>query len=592
MDIEKFNSNVDISSFGRNNLDDLGNCLHLLFSSSTVHEELYNDISRINDNDNACAISVEILEENNNNPNNILDSTETLQQQTNVILSSQSDTCEINSVKSLENLSLNDYDDDWIAEMKEKAHLICTLLPMYKYNRVLGILYKNRYAMNCLELSLWDLLPMKRPKISYIIKTDNNLNSSLNIQNTSSNSDTQNKKIISKMRDTDNKSLKSSTRNKVLINNSKSYKEQMLYDYMQYLSSMQNVKKEKLYIAVDYKKEQELKQSIDRNEDISEPTNTEEYLDIDSNNKKDDINYSLSSNISSTENILSNISCSNVTLYDTTTNDVSEIVVPSQDITAQKIVKPLTSTGNYSVQNINCVFGGTRKKEINFKKKISRNIKDTEEYTRSPLNNIQLHKRLELIFPDLDKNYINKICKRYLNRDADLDKQFEELINIIVGDRKLCPTKTIMKELYQEENYIDGKFMYLTGIFPNADPIYLKKVVTQIGNDSVKLNHFVESQWEHPTYLTRDEKIKRIRITEHQKQHIKKFDVKKFLEIYPDPFKYFENPERKSEYNSDAFEFLKSHFNKFEVCILQYNMYLWYIKHCLKFIDNNFNKCL
>ncbi|KAK9300918.1 hypothetical protein QLX08_006615 [Tetragonisca angustula] len=113
--------------------------------------------------------------------------------------------------------------------------------------------------------------------------------------------------------------------------------------------------------------------------------------------------------------------------------------------------------------------------------------------------------------------------------------------------------------------------MYLTGVFPNVDPIYLKKVVAQKGNDSVKLDHFVQLQWEYPTYLTR-EKMKRIRITEQQKQYIKKFNVKNFLDIYPDPFKYFQNPERKSECNYDAFEFLKSHFNKFEASTIKYNI--------------------
>lgn len=123
---------------------------------------------------------------------------------------------------------------------------------MYKYDCVFGILYKNRYAINCLELSSWDLLSMKKPtvKISYVIKADNDIKSLLNIQNTSSNSDAQNKNTISEMRDTSNKSLKSSTRNKVLINNSKSYEGQTFCDYMQYLSRMQNVKKEKLFDIV------------------------------------------------------------------------------------------------------------------------------------------------------------------------------------------------------------------------------------------------------------------------------------------------------------------------------------------------------
>ena len=52
----------------------------------------------------------------------------------------------------------------------------------------------------------------------------------------------------------------------------------------------------------------------------------------------------------------------------------------------------------------------------------------------------------------MDKNYINKVCKRYLNRDAGLDKQFEEVIDIIIENKQLCSTKTIIKKLYQEKD--------------------------------------------------------------------------------------------------------------------------------------------
>ncbi|KOX69450.1 hypothetical protein WN51_05613 [Melipona quadrifasciata] len=120
-------------------------------------------------------------------------------------------------------------------------------------------------------------------------------------------------------------------------------------------------------------------------------------------------------------------------------------------------------------------------------------------------------------------------------------KEYVETLDIHLNNEKHDINCTY--SLSSNISSIDGKFMYLTRVFPNADP---------------------------PTYLTRDEKIKRIRIMEQQKQYIKKLIIKNFLEIYHELFKYFRNPERKSKYNSDAFEFLKSHFNKFEVsCIAQ-----------------------
>lgn len=88
--------------------------------------------------------------------------------------------------------------------------------------------------------------------------------------------------------------------------------------------------------------------------------------------------------------------CTNITLCDTTTNDVSEIVTPPQN-TAQNIeIKPLTSTWNCSVQNIYYVFES--RKKINLKKKTSGSIENTKEYTRNTCLNIQLDERLDLYF--------------------------------------------------------------------------------------------------------------------------------------------------------------------------------------------------
>ncbi|XP_060832770.1 uncharacterized protein LOC132916633 [Bombus pascuorum] len=546
--------------------------MYPLFSILT-NVELHMDTCNTDNNHNTYAMSIrESLECNNNDSNNNLDFIHKSQKQTDIISLSQSSIYKTKSIESLSNPSLSDSKDYQITKIREKAHQICTLLPIYKYDRVFEILYKNRYAENYIELSLWDLLPMKRPaiKISSNMKfVDDNsvkceeifyvygrkrtssmkqINDLLSMQYSSNNSNTKSKETVLQTRYTGN--------------NSKNFG-QLLHNYMQYLSSRENIKKQKL--SAIYKQKQ-----------LKNPTKMLEISNVDlSNIKPYRVNFSDSSStnkrnvnktIISSKNTSPDISPrSKSTLCDTVTSDVSVAVTKSQDSLENIEVKPSTSTGIYSTQNTKHVFGGTRKKDIKFLKRTSESKKDIDiENTRIPLR-MELDKRLEFIFPDLDKNYINKLCIRYSNTDLSLDKQFEELINIIVEDRQVCPVE-INSKINQEKDYdIDEKYNYLKEIFPNAEPAYLKKVIVRTANDPAKLDQFIEDQCKCPTYLTKDEKIRRMHITEQQMLYIREFDVRQFLEIYPSPHTYFEDPERKHEYNPDALEFLKHHFNKFEV---------------------------
>lgn len=565
--------------------------MYPLFSILT-NVELHMDTCKTDNNHNTCAMSSrESLESNNNGSNNNLNFIHKSQKQTDIISLSQSGIYKTKSIESLSNISLSDSNDYQITKIKDKAHQICALLPIYEYDHVFGILYKNRYAENYIELSLWDLLPTKRPaiKISCNMKfVDDNFvkckqtfcHNSLStqqehvhgIKRTSSMKQTSD--LLSVQYSSNNSNTKSKEnvlQTRYKGNNSKNYG-QILHNYMQYLSSRENIKKQKL--SAIYKQKQ-----------LKNPTKMLEISNVDlSNIKPCRINFGDSSftnkrnvirTIISPKNTSPNISPrSKSTLYDTATSDVPVVVTKSQDSLENIEVKSSTSSGIYSIQNTKHVFGGTRKKDIKFLKKTSESKEDIDiKNTRIPLK-MQLDKRLEFIFPDLDKNYIKKLCGRYSNTDLSLDKQFEELINIIVEDRQVCPVE-INSKINQENDYdIDEKHNYLKGIFPNADPAYLKKVIVQTANDPAKLDQFIEDQCKCPTYLTVDEKIRRMRITEQQMLYIHEFDVKQFLEMYPSPHTYFENSKRKHEYNPDALEFLKYHFNKFEVCMLKYNMSL------------------
>lgn len=593
MDVDEwvlFNSNIFSSQFDldynhmNSNSEETvpESYMYPLFSILT-NVELHMDTCKTDNDHNTCAMSSrESLESNNNDSNNNLDFIHKSQKQTDIISLSQSGIYETKSIESLSSPSLSDSNDYQITKIREKAHQICTLLPIYEYDRVFGILYKNRYAENYIELSLWDLLPTERPaiKISCNMKfvDDNSVkckqifyHNGLSTQqkHVHGRKRTSSMKQISDLLSMQYSSNNSNTKSKEIVlqtmykgNNSKNFG-QILHNYMQYLSSKENIKKQKLFAI--YKQKQ-----------LKNPTEMLEISNVDLSNirpyriNSGDSSFTNKRNVIRTiispKNTSPNISpSSKSTLYDTVTSDVPVAVTKSQDSLENIEVKPSTSTGIYSKQNTKHVFGSTRKKDIKFLKKTSESKKDIDiENTRVPLR-MQLDKRLEFIFPDLDKNYINKICARYSNIDLSLDKQFEELINIIIEDRQVSPVE-INTKINQEKDYdIDEKHNYLKGIFPSADPAYLKKVIVQTANDPAKLDQFIEDQFKCPTYLTIGEKIRRIRITEQQMLYIHEFDVKQFLEMYPSPHTYFEDSKRKHGYNSDAFEFLKYHFNKFEM---------------------------
>ncbi|XP_076679447.1 uncharacterized protein LOC143374821 [Andrena cerasifolii] len=189
------------------------------------------------------------------------------------------------------------------------------------------------------------------------------------------------------------------------------------------------------------------------------------------------------------------------------------------------------------------VLKGVRRKEIN----PNRNV--------VPQPELQMHNDVMPMLHNKDTNRIkNPQLKDSVKASVTSNKSLQEMHGFAVKEEKICPVR---KAIAQRD---DEQYLYLSGIFPDADSTYLRKIVARTNGSQEEIMNFIQLQWENPTYPTKEEKLRRTRITDQQKQYISNFHVIKFLQIFPDPFKHFEDPTRQCKKNANAFTFLKFHF--------------------------------
>ncbi|XP_014204374.1 uncharacterized protein LOC106636490 [Copidosoma floridanum] len=202
--------------------------------------------------------------------------------------------------------------------------------------------------------------------------------------------------------------------------------------------------------------------------------------------------------------------------------------------------------------------------------------------------------KLRSMFPEVKKSYIKHICVHPpVQFSANSDQQI--ILNVLIDH--LLQEGSNNLEVDQMQPYeidepvsaltVDEKYEYLVGIFPNADPSYLRKFVEETTNDQA-IEDFIQQKIESHDYPTKEDYLKKIKITEQIKQYTTNFDLKNFLEILPDPFKYFEDSTRQSNHNIVAMEFLKSHFNRYKVCTLTraYRMHNYNLSLTAKTLSN------
>ncbi|GLV34113.1 hypothetical protein CBL_00042 [Carabus blaptoides fortunei] len=116
-------------------------------------------------------------------------------------------------------------------------------------------------------------------------------------------------------------------------------------------------------------------------------------------------------------------------------------------------------------------------------------------------------------------------------------------------------------------------YAILLEMLPEADPDYLKHKCLKYFHDTYKLQQFVSKCFSKKDYPTKREYERKKEICQKKQFYTTKFNVQMFLELFPDPFTYFNDPNRKPAINKEnnwedleyALIFLKNHFNNIYV---------------------------
>lgn len=185
----------------------------------------------------------------------------------------------------------------------------------------------------------------------------------------------------------------------------------------------------------------------------------------------------------------------------------------------------------------------------------------------------KIYYKLIPMFPTVDTVYIKQQCQSYLTENMlqtyDEAALLQSLIDYLLDHGQNYPTMRKVELLPEANNSntydLNDHYADLLGIFPEADPIYLRKIAEENYTDPEKIKEFVQSKLENPDYPTREQYLAKKKITEQQKQYTTDFKIQQFLELFPDPFSHFENATRQCKFNPHAVDFLKYYFSKIRV---------------------------
>ncbi|KAL1490678.1 hypothetical protein ABEB36_013333 [Hypothenemus hampei] len=187
-----------------------------------------------------------------------------------------------------------------------------------------------------------------------------------------------------------------------------------------------------------------------------------------------------------------------------------------------------------------------------------------------------VYKIMEM-FPDASTDYIRNICAGQPNDDI----SYNNIIDIILeeGYPKRPPREPT------PEITLDGtdQLQMLESLLPDADPIFLQQKLDECNRSQEKLATFVNVCMEMRNYPTKKEMLRKRQLSAQQKQYTTEFNVERFLEIFPDPIKTFEDPNRKC--NIRTYEDI--HYVRY--CLKNIYKKL-YAKDVDKVFDDNMNK--
>lgn len=180
----------------------------------------------------------------------------------------------------------------------------------------------------------------------------------------------------------------------------------------------------------------------------------------------------------------------------------------------------------------------------------------------------KIYYKLIPMFPSVHTEYIKRLCQNYVKDDLQFDETsiLQRLAEHLLERGTEYPSVKKVEPVATANTYdLNEQYADLLGIFPEADPGYLRERAEQIYNDPEKIKEFVQTQLENPDYPTRQQSLAKKKITDQVKQYTTDFQVERFLEIFPDPFSYFEDAKRQCKFNPHGADFLKNHFSKIRV---------------------------
>nr|CAD7268411.1 unnamed protein product [Timema shepardi] len=86
---------------------------------------------------------------------------------------------------------------------------------------------------------------------------------------------------------------------------------------------------------------------------------------------------------------------------------------------------------------------------------------------------------------------------------------------------------------------VESRYQYMLDILPNADPSYLRSECERLMGDEQSIQVFIANALEKRDYPTLEDYQKRQKALALRKKLTSEFSVESFLEVFPNPFKYF-----------------------------------------------------
>jgi hypothetical protein len=173
------------------------------------------------------------------------------------------------------------------------------------------------------------------------------------------------------------------------------------------------------------------------------------------------------------------------------------------------------------------------------------------------------------VFPDVDPQYLERQChtleteESFLNMVTKLLESDDFLHQQVSKEVPVEPWAGPSSVSMPDEERVEMQYETLVAILPNADPMYLRETCEKIGSDENAMKAFVTNALETKEYPTRADYLKRQEALALQKKYTEQFSIEGFLEILPDPFKYFrEEKKNDKKFTDHALAYLKGRYKR------------------------------